>query len=413
MIIRWICEKCNKKWIYPIERCLYCKGGIVKQRGTKIKVVGFTKVNISSLLHPVVPYNILLLEDEFGNRLPKKTMKDYKIGDVYVEQKATTYDAVSVIKVKYDIYEALIDSINLINGVDLNSDDRVLVKPSIIAPAYPYQAVNTNPYFLDALLTILFEHRIKKENIIVAEQALIGSDVVDAASKAGILEICRKNGVKFVDISKGPFEEIESHGFTYHIFKESLRSKVINTPIMKTNFQLGISGALENISRLVDEDTQRRMYFNNVDETLPNLVDIIPNVITIADATNAMQAQGPLASGEPAFLNLILASKNAAALDIVFCEISMMQIPPHAINSIGTMKAKPIEVVGNEIDALKYPLKAPVPNDTLHCDIKVIDGKACPSCLKIMYNLTSKLVGLRGEQINLVMGSIITRDMLL
>ena len=45
-------------------------------------------------------------------------------------------------------------------------------------------------------------------------------------------------------------------------------------------------------------------------------------------------------------------------------------------------------------------------------DIKVIDGKACPACLNIMQNLTSKLVGLRGEEINLIIGSIITDDML-
>ena len=99
MIIRWVCEKCNKKWIYPIEICVYCKGGITKQKGTKIKVIGATKVFIQSPMHPIVPYNILLLQDEFGNRLPKKTMKEYKIGDTYTEQKAKTKDAVSIVKI--------------------------------------------------------------------------------------------------------------------------------------------------------------------------------------------------------------------------------------------------------------------------------------------------------------------------
>ena len=98
MIIRWVCEKCSKKWIYPVEKCVYCKGDISKQRGTKIKVAGITKVFISSPMHPITPYNILLLQDEFGNRLPKKTMRDYKIGDSYVEQKAKANDAVAVVK---------------------------------------------------------------------------------------------------------------------------------------------------------------------------------------------------------------------------------------------------------------------------------------------------------------------------
>ena len=408
MIIRWVCESCNKKWIYPIEKCVYCKGDITKQKGTKIKVAGITKVSIPSPMHPIIPYNILLLEDEFGNRLPKKTMKEYKIGDDYAEQKAKTYDAVSVIKVKYDIYEAIKESIGLLKNIELKPEDKILVKPSVVMPAYPYQAVTTNPDFLDALLKVILEHGIKKENIIVAEQALIGSDAVDAASKAGILDICKKNGIEFIDISKGSFEEIESDGYSFKVFEEALKRKVINCPVMKTNFQLGISGAMENLSRLVGEETQRRMYFDDIETTLPKLAKAFPNIITIADATNGMQGQGPLALGEPAFLNLILASTNASALDAVFCEATMLQMPGYIKN----IDLKKIEVVGNEIDALKYSIKPASPNETAHPDIKVIDGKACPACLNIMNNLTSKLVGLRGNEINIVMGSVLNENAL-
>jgi len=417
MIIRWICEKCNKKWIYPVEKCVYCKGNITKQRGTKLKVAGITKVFIPSPMHPIIPYNILLLQDEFGNRLPKKTMKDYKIGDSYVEEKAKTDDAVSIVKVKYDTYEAIKDAVGLLKGNKLEGDDKVLIKASIVTAAYPYQAVNNNPDFLSALLNVLFDYGIRKESIMVAEQALIGSDSLDAASKSGILDVCKKHNVGFADISKGPFEEVESEGLKFKIFKEALNRKVINCPIMKTNFQIGISGAVENLSRLVDEQTQREMYFDDIDKTLPKLVKLLSGsieLITIADATNGMQGQGPLSLGEPAFLNLILASKNAAALDAAFCEATMLDIPPHVANSSNTgyIDAKNIEIVGNELDALKYHIKAPAPNDTAHPDIKVIDGKACPACLNMLYNLSSKLVGLRGQQINLVIGSAITDTML-
>ena len=410
MIIRWVCEKCSKKWIYPVEKCVYCKGSITKQKGAKIKVVGITKVAIPSPMHPIIPYNILLLQDEFGNRIPRKTMKEYKIGDEFALQKAKTKDAVAVVRTKYDVYEAIKEAAWLLNGVELNADDKILIKPSIIAAAYPYQAVNTNPDFLNALLALLFELGIKKENVIVAEQALIGSDAADTASKSGILEVCKKNGVEFADISKGPFEEVESDGFKFRIFKEAMNRKVINAPIMKTNFQLGISGALENLSRLADEKTQREMYFDGIEKTLPKLAKAVPDVFTIADATNGMQGQGPLALGEPAFLNLVLASSNAAALDSVFCGITMLEIPSGSL--IKGIDIKNVEVVGNELDALKYPIKAANPHDTAHPDIKVIDGKACPACLNMMYGLTSKLVGLRGNEINLVMGPMLTEDML-
>ena len=87
-----------------------------------------------------------------------------------------------------------------LKGLEISESDRVLIKPSVVSAAYPYQTVNTNPEFLDALIKILIEKGIKKENILVAEQALIGFDVMDTASKAGILEVCRKNEIVFAEI---------------------------------------------------------------------------------------------------------------------------------------------------------------------------------------------------------------------
>ena len=411
MIIRWVCEKCNKKWIYPVEKCVYCKCNTIKQKGTRIKVAGITKVAIPSPMHPIIPYNVLLLEDEHGNRLPRKTMKDYKIGDDFIDQKADNKNAVAVVRTKYDVYEAIKNVLELLSNFQFKEGDRVLIKPSAVTAAYPYQAINTNPDFLNALLAVLFELGIKKENIVVAEQALIGSDSSDAVSKAGILDICKKHEITFMDISKGSFEEVEIDDCKFMIFKEALKRKVINIPIMKTNFQIGISGAMENLSRLVDEKTQRKMYFDGIDKTLPKLMKAIPDFITIADATSGMQGQGPLALGEPAFLNMVLASKDAAALDAVFCEIAMLNVPPY-VSSVNDFDIKKIEVVGNEIDALRYPIKKPSNDETPHPYIKVIDGKACPACLNLMYGLTSKLIGLRGEQLNLVIGSSLTKDML-
>ncbi|MBI1935215.1 DUF362 domain-containing protein [Candidatus Woesearchaeota archaeon] len=390
------------------SKCIYCKGSIIKQKGSRLKVIGITKVTIPSPMHPIIPYNIILLEDEFGNRLPKKTMREFKIGDNYIEQKAKTDEAVSVVKIKYDIYEAIKESVELLNSFKFDKDDKILIKPSIIAAAYPYQTVNTNPDFLNALLILLLEYGIKKENIIVAEQALIGSNSIDSASKAGIIDVCKRHGIEFADISKGPFEAVEFDGYPFKIFKEALKRKLVNVPVMKTNFQIGISGAMENLSRLADEQTQRKMYYDGITKAIPKLARAI-NAFTIADASNGMQGQGPLSLGEPAFLNLVLSGKNAAALDKVFCNIAMLQAPFY-VNA--SLPLKEIEVVGNEIDSLKYPIKAPVADETPHPDIKVIDGKACPACLNLMYGLTSRLVGLRGEQMSIVIGSMITEDVL-
>ena len=107
MIIRWVSEDGKRKWIYPVKNDIYTKGKIIKQISTKAEVIGITKVNIPSPMHPITPYNILLLEDEYENRMPKKTMKEYKIGDIYEIKPAETDSAVIITKIKYDNYEYL------------------------------------------------------------------------------------------------------------------------------------------------------------------------------------------------------------------------------------------------------------------------------------------------------------------
>lgn len=418
MIIRWICEKCNKKWIYPVEKCVHCKGAISKQKGTLLKVIGITKVNIPSPMHPITPYNIILLEDEHGSKMPKKTMKEYNIGDNYVEQKASSDGAVSVVKKKYDTYEAVKSAVELANQLDFfMPTGKFLLKPSIAVSAYYYQAATTNPEVVNAVIQLLLESGVKKEDIIVAEQGFAGVDAVEAASRSGIMEICKKHGIQFQDISKGPFEQIGSE-MKFSIFKEAIGRKIINIPIMKTSQQFGISGAVENLLRLADEQTQNMIFENDFDRAMPKLAKAISEnsqTLNIADATLGMQGQGPTALGEPAFLNLIFASKSPSNIDAVFCDIAMLDTPQHILKSesigIGRIKIEDIEVVGNEPDALRYPIKKAEKGQTAHPDISLIEGKACSSCFNSVITLTSKLVGLRGEKLVIAIGPMLTKNM--
>lgn len=423
MIIRWVCNNCNKKWIYPVEKCIYCKGGIIKQKGERLKVVGITKVNIPSPMHPIVPYNVILLEDEHGNRMPKKTMKEYKIGDIYIEQKAKDKGAVAIVKKKYDVCETIREALGLINETGYlnpsNKNEKFLIKPSICVSAYPYQAATTNPDVVEAIISMLIESGVNAENIIVAEQGFIGVDVKEASKKSGIIEVCRKYNVQFSDISTGSFEEIAKDGFRFSIYKEALTRKVINVPVMKTNQQYGISGGVENLVRMADKKTQYLLFENDFDKMLPKFVNAIvskSDFITIGDATIGMQCQGPTVLGEPAFLNLILASKDPVALDAVFCNITMLDIPSHVTGcseiGIGKSDVKEIELVGNELDALRYPIKTPVKTQTAHPDIILIDGKACSGCFNSVLNLTSNLIGLRGETLKIAIGHLLSEDVL-
>lgn len=413
MIIRWVCEKDNKKWLYPIAKCIYCKGQITKQKSSKAKIIGITKVNIPSPMHPIIPYYVMLLEDENGNRMPKKTMEEHEIGEDYALEKAKTDGAVIITKIKYDIAEALGEALNLLSSYDIGERDKVLIKPSIIEPAYGYQAATTNPRLLDALIAFLKNKRIK--DVVVAEQAMLGNDVIESAKKAGILDICKKHEINFIDLSKSKYVEKNEEGFNFRIAKEVMERKIINVPVMKTNSQIGISGAMENIVRVVDEDTQKRMFNEDIEKTLPKLIKVIPEFLTIGDATIGMQGQGPTLLGEPAFLNMIFVSKDPVAVDAVFTEAGMLPMPKYlkeaaAIN-IGSNDTKKIEIVGDELEAIKFHLKPAEKNATYHPNIKLIDGKANPYIFNTALMMSAKLVGILGHEMHMVIGTYLTREM--
>ena len=412
-MLRWKCNKCNLVWIYPVGKCVHCKGSITKDRTSKMKIIGNTKVAIPSPMHPIVPYNVLLLEDEHGNRMPLKTMNDYKVGSEYIEEKAKSKDAVSIVKVKYDVYDAVEHALELINfNIDENS--KILIKPSIIFPAYPYQAVNTNPKTVDAVIKFLLNKNIKPENISVAEQSPYGVDTTIAAAKSGILKVCKENNVKFVDLGKTEFEEKAIEDYKFSISKEILNNDIIiNIPVLKTHNQFGIAGALENMTRVVGIETQKEIHKNNVDEHIAYLNKLL-KYVTLGDATIGMHGNGPLITGEPAFLNLILASKDPVALDRIFCEVGIFKTPNYLklANNLGIGKSQlnEIEVVGSEADSVKYHLKSANKNPSPHSYVEVIDGKSWSGDYIAMYSVLSKLVNTKTKKISIAIGKIFEKE---
>jgi uncharacterized protein (DUF362 family) len=338
-------------------------GKIEKVIGTKLKVTGITKVMIPSPTHPIVPYNVLILEDENGNRMPKKTMKDYKIGDAYSWENSNDESAVSLVKIKYDFYEALKLAVELIGGIVVKKNTRILIKPDIMTEGYSYQGMTTNSKVVAALVEYLINKGADKSKITIAEQTQYG-EFDGAVKKTGILDVAKKTGVNLVDLSKTEFVEKESDGFKFKISKEVFNQDlIINLPVMKTHLVLGISGALENITRVISKENYKEYEKNpeKAPEAIAQLHKVLPKYITIGDASIGMEGNGPLMYGEPSFLNMIMGSRDPVAIDKVFQEIGLLRKAPiidaAAKAGIGSSDLREITIVGEELDCCRRELK--------------------------------------------------------
>ena len=406
MILRWVCKKCNLKWIYPVGRCIDCGEELVKEKGTKFKVIGLTKVSIPSPYHPFVPYNVLVLEDEHGNRAPRKTMKDYSIGDEFVLEKSGAPDAVAITKLKYDYYDAVTEALELIS-FDIKPG-KVLIFPGLTAASYPFLALNTNPEVLDALMQLLKENKV--EDITVAFGSEPGVKVDAAAAKSGLLKICKKHGAKVLDLSASSYKGLEHEGTKYSISEAFFdKDLIINLPVMKTSTQTIVAGALENMKRAADAETINQIHKRGLDEGIAALNKLMPAYLTLGDASKGMQGKGPGTEGEPGFYNIIFASRDPVALDTVFSEMLMLEKAAHiekaASYGIGTSDLRKIKVLGADLDSVKFEGKPAYGNLSSHPNIEIIDGNETALALQHLKLALMKLATKRGDKLYLITGS--------
>jgi len=244
---------------------------------------------------------------------------------------------------------------------------------------------------------------------------MIGNDTLASAKKSGILDICKKHDVNFVELEKSGYVEKDVDGLKFKIAKDFFDRKIINVPVMKTNSQIGISGAVENMLRCADNETQKMMFNRDIEKTLPKLLKVLPSFLTVGDATIGMHGQGPTSLGEPAFLNMIFVSKDPVALDAVFVEMGLLEMPQHlkecANSGIGNNDVSSIEMIGDELEAIKFHIKPAEKEESAHPKIKLIDGQANPYIFNSALKATAKLLGIPAYEVNLVIGSQLTKEM--
>jgi uncharacterized OB-fold protein len=338
------CPKCKKVWQYPIEKCLDCFLNLERMRSEKIKVIGLSKVNIPTIFHPKVPYFVLVLEDEKGNRWVQKSIKEYKIGQGFEMKTVRDKNGVAIWRIKYDILEAIEKVIELLGGIDLGENSKILILPTLIAPTHPYFAENTSPQFLESTIKYLIEKGVKSENIKVAGQSFDEIPIEASAQKSQLFRVCQDYRISPLDLAKTDFVKKTEDKFNFEISKEVFNSDLIlNLPILK----MGKASASENILKFLKKENYLGLkYLFSEEEIIENLNKILPNYLTLADG-QMIQKSDKFTT----FLGLTVASFNPLNLDRVFAEITMMRDLPEFLKKV---KIENIPIVGREVEELQF-----------------------------------------------------------
>ncbi|HOU45673.1 MAG TPA: hypothetical protein PLA41_00790 [Candidatus Pacearchaeota archaeon] len=327
------CPKCDRRWQYPVEKCPECFETLQKMKNKQTKVIGITKVSIPTLTHPNVPFNILLLEDEFGNKWSYKTQREYKENDNFILETAKTRDAVAVWTWKYDILETLDKLEYLLNGFKIDSDSTVLILPKLTKAEHPYLRENTSPEFLDCLIKFVISKGVNPLNIMVGAQSFTDTPIEMMAQKSQLLEVCQQNGVNPLIISMAGFDELYNLRISEFAKKVSL---IINAPILKE----GQDWASQNLLTLLEKNDYLKLTDKEKkQEAIDKIISGLNNIVTIAQADEIQNANKIMET-----IAIFLAGYNAKNIDKVFSDILLNQ--PGA--------GKDIEVVGREILDMQF-----------------------------------------------------------
>lgn len=269
------CPKCKKTWQYPIEKCPDCFSVLEKMESKKSKVVGVSKVSIPTVLHPRVPYFVLLLEDENGNKWVQKSIREYKIGEEFKIEPKSDKNAVAIWRLKYDVLEGIEKAVELLGELKIDAETKVLILPTLISPTHPYFRENTSPEFLENLIKYLLRKGGIVENIKVANESFSDLSIEASAQKSQLLEVCTHYQITPFDLAKTNFRKLGNFEITEELFSVNL---VLNLPILK----MGKAAATENLLKFIKKENYLGLkYLSSDQELIKNLIPLLPKILTI------------------------------------------------------------------------------------------------------------------------------------
>lgn len=231
-----------------------------------------------------------------------------------------------------EVDKAVERALKLLN-FNFEKHKKVLIKPNAVGNFPLCQiATTTHPSVIEAICKILKENKCK---IFIGDSPFTNPEASFKAS--GIEKVAKKYGKLVI------FEQeklVKNRNENNKIIKKLIFPKivkevdlVINVPKLKTHSLVKYTGAIKNLYGFIPGGLKQRLHnkARGEEKFSELLIDIYQNIkpeLNIMDGIIGMEGEGP-SSGEAKKAGLILASRNAVALDIA--AVKIIGYGPHQI----------------------------------------------------------------------------------
>jgi uncharacterized protein (DUF362 family)/Pyruvate/2-oxoacid:ferredoxin oxidoreductase delta subunit len=224
-----------------------------------------------------------------------------------------------------DLLRPLIfEMMEVMGGSEIRKGSRVLIKPNLLSPALPRQAVLTHPSVVRAAVEYCNERGVRP---LVADSPAMGSfDLILRMS--GI-----RDALRGLDCECRPFErsirvDIGEPFGAIEIAEDAVRADfIVNLPKLKTHSQMLLTLAVKNLFGCIIGYRKPEWHMRaGVDrQAFGRLIALIGRTLrpafNILDGVLAMEGQGPGMGGIPRELGIVIAGRDPFAVDRAVCRM--------------------------------------------------------------------------------------------
>ncbi|MFA4889674.1 MAG: DUF362 domain-containing protein [Candidatus Omnitrophota bacterium] len=241
----------------------------------------------------------------------------------------------------------------------IRPESRVLVKPNLLMAKEPEAAVTTHPEVLRAVIKLL---KTLNCRIFVGDGPSVWGkqieNVDEVYARTGIKQVCLEEQVELVKFDKRRWRG----KFPLTTWLDSC-DYFINLPKFKTHEFTTLTAAIKNLFGLVSgtyKTELHKKFFSpqSFSEILVDIYEEAKPALTVVDAIDVMEGDGPGTAGKPRHCGLLLAGVDCLAIDSVLAKIMGLEPMDILTNKIaaqrklGASDIREIEILGENLSGL-------------------------------------------------------------
>ena len=263
---------------------------------------------------------------------------------------------VAVVKGERSV-ETVAKALRLVGDLKYLSDKPVLIKVNFITTKTWDTGATTDPVVVEAIIKTI---QMWNEQLYVVESNATSTNADKAAQATGMLEVCNKYNVTFLNLSK------LDDKVTLNVQDPETLSKitvprlvaegyVVSAAKMKTHSETQVTLGLKNMFGVIPDRFKWKYHIKGIDKVIVDINTVVRPALTVIDGFVAMEGSGPV-SGSPIQTNLILAGRDPVSTDSTTSRI--MGFDPAAIYHIrrasekGLGEMNNIETVGERLETV-------------------------------------------------------------